>query len=189
MTPTLKTDRLILRPVRRDDGPRIQDVFPQMGIVEFLAGSIPWPYPDNGADDFLDMVLPDMSVSKRFLWAMTIKENQDDLLVGLIELCPDGPFHRGFWLVPEHHRKGYMTEAVAAVNDFAFKVIELPVMRLGNALPNIGSRKLKEKSGAVLVEVEPDVQFVGGIYPEEIWHLTSEEWFENRAAFLHRRGK
>ena len=48
---------------------------------------------------------------------------------------------------------------------------------------------LTMKSGAVLVEIDPDVQFVGGIYPEEIWHLTPEEWFENRAAFLHRRGK
>ena len=80
-----------------------------------------------------------------------------------------------------------MTEAVTAVNDYAFKVLEMPVMRLGNALPNIGSRKLKEKSGAVLVEVVPDVAFVGGVYPEEVWELTPEEWFENRAAFAHKK--
>lgn len=184
MTPTFQTNRLTLRCLRREDGPRIQSVFPNMEVVEYLASAIPWPYPENGADEFLDSVLPDIKASSRFVWAITITELANDELIGLIELSPDGPFHRGFWLIPEHRRKGYMTEAVAAVNDFAFKVIGMEKMRLGNALPNVGSRKLKEKSGAVLVEIDPDVQFVSGIFPEEIWELTAEEWIENRANFM-----
>ena len=154
-----------------------------MEVVEFLNGSIPWPYPDNGAEEFLSFVLPEMSQRKRFIWALTITQANVNELVGLIELDPYGPFNRGFWLIPEHHKKGYMTEAVTAVNDFAFNVLEMPSMRLGNALPNIGSRKLKERSGAVLIEIIPEVEFVGGIYPEEVWELTAEEWWENRANF------
>jgi RimJ/RimL family protein N-acetyltransferase len=155
-----------------------------MEIVKYLASAIPWPYPESGADEFLDLILPEMKASSRFVWAITITGEADNELIGLIELSPEGPFHRGFWLMPEHHRKGFMTEAVAAVNDFAFKVIGMESMRLGNALPNIGSRRLKEKSGAVLIEVDPDVEFVGGIYPEEIWNLSADEWFENRASFM-----
>ncbi len=154
-----------------------------MEIVEFLNASVPWPYPENGAEEFLSFALSEINLRKRFIWAITITDASDDMLVGLIELASDDAFHRGFWLIPEHHKKGFMTEAVTAVNDFAFKVLEMPSMRLGNALPNIGSRKLKERSGAVLVEIIPEVEFVGGVYPEEVWELTAEEWWENRAKY------
>ena len=184
MIPTLHSKRLTLRPICREDAPRIQQVFPCMEVMEFLNASIPWPYPEDGAEEFLNLVLPEMSARSRFIWAITLTAANDNNLIGIIEISPDGPCHRGFWLMPEHHKNGYMTEAVTAVNDFAFKVLEMPVMRLSNALPNIGSRKLKERSGAVLVEIKPEGSFVGGMYPEEIWELTAEEWWENRANFL-----
>ena len=88
MTPTLETDRLVLRSLMREEGPRIQEIFPQWDVVQFLAGSIPWPYPENGAEEFLESVMPGMMDGTRFLWAITVRESQDDLLVGLIELSP-----------------------------------------------------------------------------------------------------
>lgn len=184
MTPSFETIRLLLRPLRRQDAVRIQDVFPRMEITEYLNASIPWPYPPDGAEQFLDFILPQIEAGSRFVWAITLREANNDLLVGLIDLDVEGPFHRGFWLMPEHHRKGYMTEAVTAVNDFAFNVLKMPLMRLGNAVPNLGSRRIKEKSGAVLVDVIPDVQFVSGVFPEEVWELSAVAWRENRADFL-----
>ncbi len=184
MTPIFETSRLLLRPLRRQDVARIQEVFPRMEITEYLNASIPCPYPPNGAEQFLDFILPQIESGSRFVWAITLREANNDLLVGLIDLDVQGPFHRGFWLMPEHHRKGYMTEAVTAVNDFAFDVLKMPLMRLGNAVPNLGSRRIKEKSGAVLVDVIPDVPFVSGVFPEEVWEITAETWRENRADFL-----
>ncbi len=183
MAPTLNTARLTLRSIRRADGPRIQLVFPRMEITEYLNASIPWPYPPDGAEQFLDFILPQIESGSRFVWAITLGGE----LIGLIDLDVEGPFHRGFWLIPVHHKNGYMTEAVTAVNDFAFDVLKMPLMRLGNAVPNLGSRRIKEKSGAVLVDVIPDVPFVSGVFPEEVWELTAEAWRENRTNFMQRR--
>lgn len=180
MTPIFETKSLFLRPLRREDGARIQEVFPRMEIAEYLNASIPWPYPPDGAEQFLDFILPQIESGTRFVWSITLGGE----LIGLIDLDVEGPFHRGFWLMPEHHRKGYMTEAVTAVNDFAFDLLKMPLMRLGNAVPNAGSRRIKEKSGAVLVEVIPDVPFVSGVFPEEVWELTAEAWRKSRTAFL-----
>lgn len=185
MGPILKTERLVLRPLCRDDGPRIQAVFPNIEVTRYLAAAVPWPYPETGAEDFLNFVLPEVEAGKRFLWAITEKGGNGEL-IGLIDLALEGPFHRGFWLIPEHHRKGYMTEAVAAVNDFAFEVVGLPKLRLSNAEPNVGSSKLKSNSGAERVEVIEDVAFVGGRFREEVWELTADQWRRNRIRFLNR---
>ena len=186
MNSTLHTHRLTLRSVRREDAKRIQAVFPRMEIVEYLNASIPWPYPPDGAEQFLGAVWPDIEAGNRYIWAITLKDEDGDELIGLIDLAPYGNFHRGFWLIPEHWRQGYMTEAVSAVNDFAFDVLEMQTMRLGNAVPNEGSSRIKSKSGATLVEIVPDVEFVGGIYPEEVWELTADAWWEHREAFSRR---
>ncbi len=185
MGPILKTERLELRPLSREDGPRIQSVFPDIEVTRYLAAAIPWPYPNNGATEFLEGVLPEMEAGRRFVWAITERDVSDEL-IGLIDLALDGPFHRGFWLVPEHHRKGFMTEAVAAVNDFAFEVVGLEKMRLSNAEPNVGSHKLKSKSGAILIEVNDDVPYVGGRFREEVWELTADQWRRNRIRFMNR---
>ncbi len=179
MVPILATKRLILRPLQREDASRIQQIFPRIEITEYLNASIPWPYPPDGAEQFLDFILPQIMAGSRFVWAITL----EDELTGLIDLDVEGPFHRGFWLMPEHHHRGYMSEAVTAVNDFAFDVLKMPLMRLGNAVPNLGSRRIKEKSGAILVEVIPNVPFVSGVFPEEVWELTAVAWRENRGKF------
>ena len=183
MGPILETARLVLRPMRRDDAPRIQEVFPNIEVTRYLASAIPWPYPDNGAEEFLSFALPEMEEGKRYLWALTEKGGSDEL-IGLIELSLVGEFNRGFWLIPEHHRKGFMTEAVAAVNDFAFETVGMEKLRLGNAEPNVGSHKLKAKSGAILVEHYDDVPYIGGTFREEVWELTADQWRRNRIRFL-----
>jgi RimJ/RimL family protein N-acetyltransferase len=49
-------------------------------------------------------------------------------------------------------------------------------MVLGNALGNDRSRRVKEKTGAKLIGVEP-AQFVDPAYTEhELWELTKDAW-------------
>ncbi|MBS1728767.1 MAG: GNAT family N-acetyltransferase [Armatimonadetes bacterium] len=185
--PTLETERLILRPLRREDAPRIQELFPDFEVVRYLYSFVPWPYPDNGANEFLDMCLPQIERGERIIWAMTLREAADDLLIGVVYMNPGGPHHRSFWLAPRYHRLGLMTEAVAAFNDYFFDVLGNPVIRSGNAVPNLGSRRIKEKTGAKLVDVKPDASFVEGVFDEEIWELTAEDWRANRTGFVAKR--
>lgn len=182
--PILRTKRLTLRPLRLDDAPTIQQVFPHFELMKHLAAVIPWPYPDNGAEEFVQMKVPEIESGETYVWAMTLADANDDRLIGLIELVPTGHHNRGFWLGLDHHGKGYMSEAVHAVNDFAFDVLGMEKMRLGNAEPNIGSNRLKEKSGATILEIKPEESFVGGTFPSVEWELTREAWHANRDSFL-----
>ena len=184
MGPILETTRLILRPIRRSDAPRIQELFPDFEVVRYLYSFIPWPYPENGANEWLDISLPEIESGERVILAITLKEMNDDLLIGTLYLNPSGPHHRSFWLAPKYHFQGIMSEAVLAANDYVSDVLKLPIIRSGNATPNLGSRRIKEKSGAKLVEVIPNQSFVEGTFDEEVWELTAEQWRENRSKFL-----
>ena len=53
VTPTLQTERLILRPLALSDAPAIQRHFNNSNIIQHLAQVVPWPYPENGAETLI----------------------------------------------------------------------------------------------------------------------------------------
>lgn len=180
--PVLDTSRLRLRPLRLLDAPQCQKLFPHWEILEFMSASIPWPYPDDGARQHIESVLPKMAAGSQYDWAITLKAANDDLLIGIISLYPEGEDNRGFWLGRAYQRQGLMTEAMAAVNDFAFDVLGMPHLMLNNAEPNTGSHRLKEISGAKIVQINDDVPYVGGRFRQVRWRLMREDWESRRAS-------
>ena len=73
-----------------------------------------------------------------------------------------------------------MTEAVAPVNDYAFDELGFQVLVFSNALGNVASRKIKEKTGASFLKTEP-AKFVDPAYSErELWKLTKESWIAHQ---------
>jgi hypothetical protein len=58
---------------------------------------------------------------------------------------------RGFWLAEPYWKRGLMTEAITAVNDFAFLTLGLDHFFVCNAATNEASRRVKQKTGAELV--------------------------------------
>jgi len=69
---------------------------------------------------------------------------------------------------------------MSAVNDFAFDVLRMPYLTLNNAEPNKASHRLKEISGAKIIEINDDVPYVGGRFRQIRWHLTCEDWESHR---------
>jgi RimJ/RimL family protein N-acetyltransferase len=181
LIPSLETSRLLLRPLRRTDASNIQKYFPHWGIVEFLDADIPWPYPPDGALQYLETVaLPAMEAGLEYRWAITLKSSPDQL-IGTINLYPfDSHDSWGFWLAEPFHKQGLMKEAVSAVMEFAF--FDLGIKDLGShcAELNSGSRKLKELSGARIVRIEHDVPLMGGKSTRMHWALSREDWVRSR---------
>jgi ribosomal-protein-alanine N-acetyltransferase len=69
-----------------------------------------------------------------------------------------------------------MSEAVQPVLGFAFKDLGFDRLVFTNAVGNERSHRIKEKTGARLIEVRP-AKFVDPSYSEhEIWELTKNEW-------------
>lgn len=181
-TPVLETARLILRPYELRDVDAVQRIFPQWEVVRWLHAGVPWPYPDDAAATNMADCLARRARGERFFWAITLKGG-DDELVGRIDLWPfDGKTRdmRGFWLAPELHGQGLMTEAAEAVTAYAFEVLRWPFLYLTSAVENRASARVKEKQGAELIAVEPRA-YVSGIGQSQVWRLDSEAWLARRA--------
>ncbi len=69
-----------------------------------------------------------------------------------------------------------MTEAATVVTDYAFDVLGFERILFSNAAGNVRSRRVKEKTGARLLYVEP-AGFVDSVYREhELWELDKPSW-------------
>lgn len=167
--------RLLLRPIELADAEQIQHIFPQWEIVRHLAAQVPWPYPPDGAIVFLrDVALPSVARGEAWCWTLRLKSDPARI-VGGIDLRTKEGDNRGFWLVPELHGRGLMSEAADAATDFWFEVLQFPVLRTSKGTSNIASRRISEKQGMRLAgAMERD--FVFGRQPAEIWEITAAEW-------------
>ncbi len=176
--PAFETERLILRGVTLEDAPSYKKNFVDYEVIRYLNHSIPWPYPEDGVEFFLkDMVLPHQGRSQ-WLWGIFLKSSPTEVIGGVHLISEGKPEHRGFWLARKHWGQGIMTEAVKPVMDYAFEDLRFEKMIFANAVGNIASRRIKEKTGARFMGVEP-AKFVDPVYTEhELWELTKEEWLK-----------
>ncbi|MGB6745177.1 MAG: GNAT family N-acetyltransferase [Terracidiphilus sp.] len=185
MTPEGTTERLILRPLALEDAPQIQEVFPHWEIVRYLMNIVPWPYPPDGARQFLENVaLPQMERGEAWQWTLRPK-TEPARLIGSIGLKRSEDDHRGFWLALPWHGQGLMTEACGWVNDFWFEELKFPLLRVHKAAANIASRRVSEKQGMRLVGMR-EKDYVSGRAVSEVWELTAEEWRAWKADHLFR---
>jgi ribosomal-protein-alanine N-acetyltransferase len=175
MTPTLETQRLILRPLGLSDAAQTQVLFPQWEIVRYLRNVVPWPYPTDGAYMYYrDVALPAVERGDEWAWTLRLKSATDQL-IGAISLFRSETDNRGFWLGLPWQRQGLITEACHAVTDYWFNVLRFPVLRVPKAIANTGSRRISEKQGMRVIATE-DRDYVSGRFPSEIWEITVDEW-------------
>lgn len=180
-TPILETERLILRPITMDDAPAVQELFNNWNIIQHLGLQVPWPYPDDGAQQFIKTLLPKMELGKQFIWAITLRPNQN--LIGVIDfgINRHERDNRGFWLGEPFWGYGYMTEAVAVVNDFVFDELGINEFYAMNYEGNMASRRVKEKTGAEFVEYAECKHHIG-ISKSERWRVTKESWLKAKSS-------
>lgn len=86
------------------------------------------------------------------------------------------PENRGFWLGKNYWGQGIMSEAIKPVTAYAFEQLGFEKLYFTNAVGNLASRRVKEKSGATYLETRP-AKFVSSEFTHtELWELTKENW-------------
>ena len=178
--PVFETKRLFLRGVRLEDAASYEKSFVDYEIIQHLSYKVPWPYPKGGVKEFLEKeVLPNQGIT-RWFWLIFLKENKNEI-IGSIELLKNAqPGNRGFWLAKQYWGKGFMTEAIAPVTDYAFEYIKFKKLIFAHAVGNVRSRRIKEKTGATYIGKQPE-KFVNPDYKEaELWELTKKNWEKNK---------
>ncbi len=77
-------------------------------------------------------------------------------LVGDVGLCPDrddaGVMLVGYTMAPVHQGRGYATEAIDALVDYAFTTLDADVARAYADAGNVASVRVAEKVGLLVVE-------------------------------------
>lgn len=174
--PTLETERLLLKPVTIEDAPAYKKYFVDYEVIQYLSTNVPWPYPENGVEFFLNNLVLPRQGKDRWCFGIFLKTNPSEL-IGCVDLWREPvPENRGFWLGKKFWGQGIMSEAVRPVMDYAFDHLGFEKLFFTNAVGNSASRRVKEKSGATYIETRP-AKFVSSEFNEtELWELTKENW-------------
>ena len=137
-SPVLATERLTLRAPRREDVKAIA-VLANDRRIAVNTTRIPHPYRLADAEQFIAAV-------NRRDGEVCFVIAHGDTLIGACGIDPrdDAP-ELGYWLGTRYWGRGYATEAVRAVIDYAFGDLEHESLQAGARVSNPASRRVLEK--------------------------------------------
>lgn len=143
--PIIETERLVLRPPRMEDA---EAIFNSYASDEEVTRYLVWrPHTSIAeTEEFLGRVVAFPEDGSRLTWALTLRG--DDTLRGMIELRPHG--HKadvGYVLARPFWGRGYTTEALRAVLDYAFSNPAMYRVWAVCDAENVASARVMEKAG------------------------------------------
>ncbi|MEV4312208.1 GNAT family N-acetyltransferase [Actinocrispum sp. NPDC049592] len=147
--PALRTERLLIRPLRPEDRADVREVFEHSQIVDFVP-------PERAAGGFAEEM-----TERRFgydgppglgHWAFI----EDDILVGVGHLRPSRELPSslaeiGWYLGVDHQGRGLATEAATALRDYGLYTLRLPAVWALVHERNEASHRLAERLGFLSV--------------------------------------
>ena len=151
---TITTPRLLLRPLRREDGPALLPLISNWNVARWL-GVVPWPYRPDDMTEFIDKIaLPRQGGSKP-IFAILL----DGSPIGLAECCGQplteatlsNASDLGYWLGEPYWAQGYATEAISALIGRVFAQPEAGVIRSAVFEGNAASLNLQQRLGFEIV--------------------------------------
>ncbi len=143
----LETDRLLLRPTRKEDADFIIDLLNAPTFLHFIGDRRVRTIADGEKyiDEKINGQLRRLGFSN-----YTIVRKSDGSRLGTCGLYarPGVPgIDLGYALLPQFEGKGYATEAARKMLDTAFRVFKIPVVRAYTTRENVGSQHVLEKLG------------------------------------------
>jgi RimJ/RimL family protein N-acetyltransferase len=139
--PVLETKRLALRAPQLEDAKTVAMLANDRRIAENTA-RIPHPYREADATSFI------AGANKPAGDALFLITLRDGTVVGSCGLMlQDGTPELGYWLGVPYWGKGYATEALHALIDYAFTDLGHAALQAGARVTNPASRRVLEKCG------------------------------------------
>jgi 8-oxo-dGTP diphosphatase len=175
--PRIETPRLVLRTVTLADAPWIERYVSDWEVARHTA-RIPHPYPAGGAVDFIRGLDPEEGPT------FAIERREDCEPVGLIgiELRAPGEAETGYWIGKPFWGRGYASEALKAIVDYAFLTMNLGALIATADPENPASIRVQEKAGLAftgMVEIEAPAR--GHRVKVERRAIDRTAWQERRA--------
>ncbi|MEJ8569898.1 GNAT family N-acetyltransferase [Microbaculum marinum] len=143
----LRTDRLLLRPLRASDAPAISALAGDERVSRHTA-SIPHPYPDGAADAFIADAHAKAARGEGRVFAIALSEEPAQLIgVAILRNLGSEGIEVGYWLGVGFWGRGLMSEAVAAAAAHARSWLPGAVIHARTFPENAGSQRVLQKAG------------------------------------------
>lgn len=151
VTARLRTERLTLDPATSGDLDEIFEIARDRESIE------DFQYAAEGIEDVKAWLEPSLEDPLNLVWII----RKDGRAIGLFDLyfeaeysqTPDNVCRVGYFVSYREHRRGYATEALAAVADWIFSETATTRIEAGVTLRNVASFRVLEKVGFVREKV------------------------------------
>lgn len=179
----LATERLVLRPVRTEDAPSLA----LRRSDPTVAGLQSWdvPYPADAAHSLIDELAALDGVPPGDGWFQVTVTTDDGTIVGdvALHLTFDGRCAElGYTFAREHRRRGYATEATAAMAAWCFETLGVSRVSANMHPDNVASARVAEALGMTYEGTSPAAYWVdhhdGSSANSDDVHygMTGEQW-------------
>ncbi len=162
--PTLKTERLTLRPLRVSDAYDMFEYACREDVTEYLLWSPHVSVFDT--KEYLAHIEHRYGECSFYDWAVTLTDSGK--MIGTVGFTRIDLAHNlgeiGYVLNPEYHGKGIATEAARCVVDFGFERLELHRIEAKFMKGNGASLRVMEKLGMTFEGYHRDSMYVKGEY-------------------------
>ena len=170
----LKTERLILRPLVPEDAEAMHWLVNDWEVTRNLT-VVPFPYPRDLADEWILSTRRELSQGSAYHLAITGREGEHEVLVGLVGLRVDLKQRcgrLGYWVGRRFWGHGVATEAGGRLARWALANLNLDRLEAGVATDNPASAAVLRRIGFRQTG-EATEHFVarGGEHP--VWHFTA----------------
>jgi len=144
--PTLRSDRLILRPFIVADAPVVQRLCGDPAIADTTL-NIPHPYADGMAEAWIATHQPAWEADELATFAVTTLTSELVAAVGLRLEPPHCRAELGYWVGVPYWGNGYATEAVMTVVAWGFDILDLQRIHAAHLSRNPASGRVMQKLG------------------------------------------
>ncbi|MFE5394673.1 GNAT family N-acetyltransferase [Streptomyces sp. NPDC056568] len=142
---TLATERLVLRPVGRQDTDAVYAACQDPDIQRWT--TIPSPYLPEHAKGFTEQMVPDgLANGSMFTFGLFLPAGDLVGVLGVTVVSP-GVGEIGFWGTKEYRGRGYTTEAAVAVARWAFTERAIDRLEWRAEVGNTASRAVALRAG------------------------------------------
>jgi [ribosomal protein S5]-alanine N-acetyltransferase len=179
----LETERLILRKPKISDANELKEGLNDLQISKYLAG-VKHPYSQKDAKDWIKHCLKEWKKRKKETYFFFIELKSEKKLIGAIDIkkAKEWIGVTGSWINKNYHRKGYISEAKIAINEFAFNELKLKKLETETGDDNLASQLTQEamgykKEGIRLKHLKSLA--TGKIHDAHLYGLFKKDWKKN----------
>lgn len=174
----IRTSRLLLRKIRRDD---VQAYYDRIGSSEAVTRYMLFdPHRDiSESVASVEKALRRYETGRCYRWGIALPE--DDSIIGIIELLrfdeAQNTCSFAYMLAEAFWGRGYGTEVLKAVLDFAFLEMEMDAVEADHMAENRGSGAVMAKAGMKYIRTEKEKYRKNGtVYDAPVYRIERSEW-------------